>query len=292
MTTINSPVKFAKGLSDPIQDTRLSTMESLKAWMALNGGTHEFSSIELDQFWRGLQYSYWMCDKRPIQQQVAAESVLFIRTIRPEYILDWNRAFWLNIERIYQTLDKYRVPKFHLLIRIYLSEMINQMLHANFEEQFVGKMIDGFIQNVRKSTGAYIHVVSIFIDELVSVVGEDLEDKIQSSMIKIVKIGLHVIEHIDQFPLSVVTKSCETFLTHRYIIQYSDSIRSAVRGTIQSVAMDKKTDQDVRDVLYGFLETIDAIPNKTQRIKSKTNKKTDKSVSKTKGLIKKKAQTN
>jgi citrate lyase gamma subunit len=289
--SITSPVKFAKGLSDPIQDTRLATMELLKSWMESKGIDYEFTSIELDQLWRALQYSFWMCDKRPIQQQFAAESALFIRKIKPEFVIEWNRAFWFNIERIYQTLDKYRVPKFHLLIRIYISEMINQMMIREFEIEFVDKVIQGFIENVLHASGAYIHVTSIFIDELLAITGED---KIpEYSMMKLCKIGLNVVENIEKFPTSVVAKTCDTFLTNSVVIQYSQSIRSTVKNTIQSVAMRKETDQDVRDILFGFIEVIDGIPVKVRSSGKKDSpikkNKADKDgkISKT-GLISKK----
>jgi len=232
--------------------------------METHGNSHEFSSIELDQLWRALQYSLWMADKRPVQQQFAAESVLLIRKIDPKFVIDWNRAFWFNIDRIYATLDKYRIPKFHLLLRIYVSEFVGQInIHGLDNLNFITQMIAGMTGNLKKSTGAYIHVVSIFVDELIAVLGvTDISEKIHSdkAVLALMEMGLHAINNAPQFPTSVIAKTCETFLTNTQFVQFSSKVKTAVKSAIQSIALKKETDQDVRDILFGFVDVIDAIP--------------------------------
>jgi hypothetical protein len=258
-SSVSSPVSFAKGLSDSFQHTRLNTMKELNTWMVSNGASYEFTSVELDQLWRALQYSFWMADKRPVQQQFAAEAVMMIRQINKEYMVEWNRAFWFNIERIYETVDKFRIPKFHLLLRIYLAELFHQIEQ---DPSLATPLISGFTNNIHKSNGAYMHIVSILVDELKYDSEKSLTDLVlsESTFVAILEIAFNVIRNSIRFPISLSGKVCECILTRPEVIQYSDSVREMIRSLIQSTAMDKKTDQEVRDILYGSIDQIDAIP--------------------------------
>jgi len=258
-SNVSSPVRFARGLSDSFQNTRLSAMKELNQWMATHGASHEFTSVELDQLWRALQYSFWMADKRPVQQQFAAEAVLMIREINKKHIVEWNRAFWFNIERIYETIDKFRIPKFHLLLRIYLAEMFHQIEQ---DPSLASFLVAGFVDNIHKSNGAYMHIVSIMVDELKHDAEKSLSEIVPSetTLMALLEIGFNVLNNSARFPVSLSGKVCECILTRPEIIQYSQNVRETVRSLIQSVAMDKKTDQEIRDHLYAAIDQIDVIP--------------------------------
>ena len=265
----SSPVKFAKGLSDSFQHTRLQTMKELNQWMDSNGESYEFTSIELDQLWRALQYSFWMADKRPVQQQFAAEAVLMVRKINKKYLIDWNRAFWFNIERIYETIDKFRIPKFHLLLRIYLSELLH---HINNDPSLTADLVSGFVDNIHKSNGAYMHVASILIDELK---GGDSDKSLkilvpsESTFLALLEIGFNVLKNASKFPVSLSAKVCECLFTRTEVIQYSSNVRETIKSAIQSVAMDKSCDQDIRDVLFSAIDQIDGIPALVEKRRKK-----------------------
>jgi hypothetical protein len=280
-STVSSPVSFAKGLSDSLQHTRLNAMKELNEWMVSNGASYEFTSVELDQLWRALQYSFWMADKRPVQQQFAAEAVLMIRKINKEYMVEWNRAFWFNIERIYETVDKFRIPKFHLLLRIYLAELFHQIEQ---DPTLAAPLISGFANNINKSNGAYMHIVSILVDELKQDGEKSLPDLIpsESTLLAILEIAFNVIRNSVRFPISLSGRVCECILTRTEIVQYSESVRETIRSLLQATAMDKKTDQEVRDILFGSIDEIDAIPVPAQVVKKR------KSVDKQQGTRKKK----
>ncbi len=273
-SSVSSPVRFARGLSDSFQNTRLNTMKELNQWMAAHGASHEFTSVELDQLWRALQYSFWMADKRPVQQQFAAEAVLMIRQINKKYLVEWNRAFWFNMERIYETIDKFRIPKFHLLLRIYLAEMFHQIEQ---DPSLASPLVSGFVDNIHKSNGAYMHIVSIMVDELKYDAEKSLKDLIpsESTLMSLLEIAFNVLNNTSTFPVSLSGKVCECILTRSEIIQYSVTVRETVHSNIQRVAMDKKTEQEVRDILYGALDQIDAIPIPVVASVPKKRKSTD-----------------
>ena len=256
--SISSPVSFARGLADPLQPNRLKALSGLNAWMAASGASHEFTPVEIDQLWRALQYTMWMADKRPVQQQVAAEIVLLVRKIDPRYVTEWNRGFWFNLEKIYETIDKYRIPKFHLFIRIYVAEMLHQMQQRNWDAEFVGACVDGILSNLKKSVGAYIQLLTVLIPELTATVGEDIRGVIKKAETfrMLLKPAVNVVSKSADFPFSVVSKAVSEVLSNEKVIKYTAKTREWVRGEMQSVAMNKETSQEVRDLLYSALDSI------------------------------------
>ena len=107
-----------------------------------------------------------------------------------------------------------------------------------------------------------MHIVSILVDELKYDSEKSLTDLVlsESTFVAILEIAFNVIRNSIRFPISLSGKVCECILTRPEVIQYSDSVREMIRSLIQSTAMDKKTDQEVRDILYGSIDQIDAIP--------------------------------
>lgn len=261
--TVSSPVEFSRGLSDPLQPTRLNALKNLNSWMDNNGLSHEFTSVEIDQLWRALQYTLWMADKRPIQQQVAAEAVLLIRKITPELAIEWNRGFWFNIEKIYETIDKYRIPKFHLLIRIYMAELFSQMKMRDWDCDFIKQCMSVIPENITRAVGAYMQIINVFVAELVATVETDNLRKFikpRKAFHALIKPALFVASNVNKFPVSLVSKSLTSVLTDDRVINYSPETRELVKSTIQSAAMDKQTQQDLREILYSAIDSIDAIP--------------------------------
>ena len=259
MMSATSPVSFAKGLADPLQHNRSKALAELSNWMDKSGATHEFTGVEMDQLWNALQYTMWMADKRPVQQQVAAESVLLVRKITPSQVAEWNRAFWFNLERIYESIDKYRVPKFHLFIRIYVAEMFHQMQQRAWESSFVTKCIDGIVSNLRKSIGAYIQLLTVFVPELAATVGEQ---EFRSSIAKastfrtLLQPAVRILKRSNEVPLSVVSKAVSEVLTNELVVSYTSKTRDWIKSEMQSVAMNKETSQEVRDLLFSAVEEI------------------------------------
>ena len=279
-----SPVVFAKDLADPLQPNRLKGLKALNSWMDRFGPTYEFSSTEIDQLWRALYLCLWMTDKRPIQQQVAAEIVLLVRHINPSLVVEWNRAFWFNMERMYSTLDRYRVPKFHLLIRIYCSEMFHQMRNRQWDATFMGACYDGMLSNPWVSLGAFVQYISIFATELFGTVAETdllaVFDNLESFKILLRPIVFFLNTSLDN-DNSIGFIAAEKVLVDERLLNHSMANRNWIRSEIQKVAMANKTSQDARERLYQCIETIDCLPpiaEKKETAMSVTKKKVKKSI--------------
>ena len=252
---VPSPITFARGLSDSLQPNRLRALKGLNVWMDKYGVGYPFTSLEIDQLWRALQLTLWMADKRPVQQQVAAECVLFTRKV--SCLVEWNRGFWYNIERIYETVDKFRVPKIHLLIRIYMSELFHQLRSRNWDLECISALMSGITSNVHKSVGAYIQLISVFVDELsLEIAPATFSDIPSKALAALLAPAFHTLE--GGHPLSLITQTVDKLFTNPKIL--NSSARDLVRQKIKFAAISKKIEQDVREVLCACLDTIDATP--------------------------------
>ncbi len=272
---VATPVDFARGLSDPLQPNRLAALKNLKSWAEKSGKTHEFTPIEIDQLWRALQYTLWMADKRPVQQQVAAECVLLARSIDSSQFVEWNRGFWFNIDKIYENIDKYRVPKFQLLVRIYVAELFYQSKCREWDFVFVKNCMEGITSNLKRAVGANIQLMSVFLAELVATIETDnIRSVVKPRKVfhAFLKPAIEVVKKANEIPNSLLLKTLESVITDERVINYSEQTRELVKSTLKEVAMDEKTSQDVRDMLFTGVEKIDAIPVKeSPKKKLKTN---------------------
>jgi hypothetical protein len=278
-----SPLVFVKDLADPLQPNRLKGLKSLNSWMDKFGPTYEFSTTEIDQLWRALYLCLWMADKRPIQQQVAAEIVLLIRRVKSSLVIEWNRGFWFNMERMYSTLDRYRVPKFHLLIRIYCSELFHQMQDRDWDSEFMNACFDAMLSNPWVSLGAFVQFVSIFTSELFGTIPEkDLNlvlSKPEAFKTLLRPIIFFLNSSLDQ-DNSIGFLAAEKVLTDERLLNHSN--RKWIRSEIQKVAMASTTNQSARERLYQCIEVIDqspVLPEKPMKDESKNKKKKDATVS-------------
>ena len=166
------------------------------------------------------------------------------------------------MDRMYETVDKYRVPKFHLLIRIHVAELFHQIQQREWDTEFATECMSGVVSNLHASTGAYIQFLAVFLPELTATAGESLRDSIKkdSTWKCLLRPALNVVEKANQLPLSLVTKTVESVLSNEKVVNYSIKIRKWVKSEIQKVALAKDTAQDVRDILCGCMDQIDALP--------------------------------
>jgi hypothetical protein len=263
---MKTPVQFAKGLSDSFQETRSATLDDLIKWMESSGSSHSFNDKELDQLWRALLYSFWMSDKRPVQQRMAVQAVLLIRNLTDEdMVVEWDRAFWFNLKLIYKNIDKYRIPKFQMFIRIYLAEFFHTIIKLDFNN--LSKFISNLISNCLEIPTVYISILNLAIDELSGLI--PLGDIKISQFKQIIEIGLICLKKSNCLPESVIKKSCDHFLSDPRVVSHSNKVRDHIIEALNTAGMDKGLeDQSIREVIFSTIEKIQEIPKKKKSRKS------------------------
>merc|ERR1719223_997871 len=112
-------LNFGKRLAHTDKVVRDRGFRVLKKWMQTHPETKKLDYMKL---WKGLYFGMWMSDKRPVQQELAVHMALLINNIPTEKRFIWLDTFWETIQEGWEKLDKWRMNKYLLLVRIVMAE--------------------------------------------------------------------------------------------------------------------------------------------------------------------------
>lgn len=84
------------------------------------------------KLWKGLYFGVWMADKRPVQQELAVNVALLLEDIPREKQIMWMDCFWETMQAAWENLDKHRIGKYLLFIRIVVAESFKVMRVAGW----------------------------------------------------------------------------------------------------------------------------------------------------------------
>lgn len=93
--------------------------KDLKAWLQRQPDLQRLDYMKL---WKALYFCMWMSDKRPVQQELCVHIAWLLNDIPSEKQFMWLDCFWETMEAHWGALDKHRVNKYLLLVRIILAE--------------------------------------------------------------------------------------------------------------------------------------------------------------------------
>jgi ribosomal RNA-processing protein 1 len=110
---------------------------------------------------------------RPIPQQNLAQSLADLVAVTHETNrLEFERAFWLTMQREWMNIDVLRMEKFLLLTRRYLGAMLNLCAEKKWKAEVVQEQL-ALLEEIplnaedpKIPNGMRYHVIDIFVDEL------------------------------------------------------------------------------------------------------------------------------
>ncbi|CAM9126552.1 unnamed protein product, partial [Hapterophycus canaliculatus] len=70
-TSSNNEVKFGKHLASSDKRVRDRTVAALREWLRQRSKGGALTDLDLLKIWRGLWYCMFMCDKAPVQRELA-----------------------------------------------------------------------------------------------------------------------------------------------------------------------------------------------------------------------------
>jgi len=167
---------FGKKLAHTDKTVRDRGFLALKRFLEAHGDLVRFDYLKL---WKGLYYAMWMSDKRPVQQDLSAQMALLINHVPPEKKLLWIDTFWEIMEDAWEKLDKHRVDKFMLFIRIVFAEALKVLREGGWkpaEMKGLGETLCRLVPKCYKGTmltswstrglGMLLHFNRVLWDEL------------------------------------------------------------------------------------------------------------------------------
>lgn len=159
-------INFGKRLAHTDKKVRDHAFEEVNKWLLRNP---DLTRLEMLKMWKGLYFAYWMSDKRPVQQELAVGIALLINRIPEKRTVLWMEAFWQTMKVHWEKVDKHRVDKFMLLLRINLAEMFQVLRVKAWSTTSVEELGNTFTggKSHSQGIGLLLQFCNIFWDELV-----------------------------------------------------------------------------------------------------------------------------
>lgn len=175
-------IQLAQRLAGNEQVTRDRALRKLQKYIVARSqrATGGFTPEELLKVWKGLFYCMWMQDK-PLQQEdlgrTIAQLVHAFQTTESQHL--FLRAFWQTMIREWVGIDRLRLDKFYMLMRMVLSESLKAVKTGGWEERQIEQLLQLLTTEIlspdsQAPNGVKSHFLEIFLEELTKVGAAEL----------------------------------------------------------------------------------------------------------------------
>uniref|UniRef100_A0A8C5ZGP0 Ribosomal RNA processing 1 n=1 Tax=Marmota marmota marmota TaxID=9994 RepID=A0A8C5ZGP0_MARMA len=143
-------------------------------------GTGSFTHDELLKVWKGLFYCMWMQDKPLLQEELGrtiSQLIHAFQTTETQHL--FLQTFWQTMNREWAGIDRLRLDKFYMLMRMVLNESLKAVRTRGWEEKQVEQLLELLITEIlhpssQAPNGVKSHFIEIFLEELTKVGAKEL----------------------------------------------------------------------------------------------------------------------
>nr|AAC53286.1 NNP-1 [Mus musculus] len=175
-------IQLAQRLAGNEQVTRDRALRKLRKYIEARSqrATGGFTPDELLKVWKGLFYCMWMQDK-PLQQEelgrTIAQLVHAFHTTEAQH--QFLKAFWQTMIREWVGIDRLRLDKFYMLMRMVLSESLKAVKARGWDERQIEQLLELLTTEIlnpdsQAPSGVKSHFLEIFLEELAKVGAAEL----------------------------------------------------------------------------------------------------------------------
>ncbi|KAM5275554.1 ribosomal RNA processing protein 1 homolog A [Hipposideros larvatus] len=175
-------IQLAQRLAGNEQVTRDRAVRKLRKYIvartqeAAGGFTHD----ELLKVWKGLFYCMWMQDKPLLQEELGrtiAQLIHAFQTTEAQHL--FLQTFWQTMNREWTGIDRLRLDKFYLLMRMVLHESLKALKTQGWEERHMEQLLALLTTEIlhpdsQAPNGVKSHFIEIFLEELAKVGADEL----------------------------------------------------------------------------------------------------------------------
>nr|XP_012300201.1 ribosomal RNA processing protein 1 homolog A [Aotus nancymaae] len=175
-------IQLAQRLAGNEQVTRDRAVRKLRKYIvartqrAADGFTHD----ELLKVWKGLFYCMWMQDKPLLQEELGrtiSQLIHAFQTTEAQHL--FLQAFWQTMNREWTGIDRLRLDKFYMLMRMVLNESLKVLKMQGWEERQIEQLLELLTTEILHPSsqaphGVKSHFIEIFLEELSKVGAEEL----------------------------------------------------------------------------------------------------------------------
>ncbi|XP_036301580.1 ribosomal RNA processing protein 1 homolog A isoform X2 [Pipistrellus kuhlii] len=175
-------IQLAQRLAGNEQVTRDRAVRKLRKYIvartqrAAGGFTHD----ELLKVWKGLFYCMWMQDKPLLQEELGrtiSQLVHAFQTTEAQHL--FLQTFWQTMNREWTGIDRLRLDKFYMLMRMVLKESFKALRMRAWEERQIEQLLELLTTEIlhpdsQAPNGVKSHFIEIFLEELARVGASEL----------------------------------------------------------------------------------------------------------------------
>ncbi|XP_027439404.1 ribosomal RNA processing protein 1 homolog B isoform X2 [Zalophus californianus] len=142
--------------------------------------TRGFSQEELLKIWKGLFYCMWVQDEPLLQEELAntiSQLVHVVNNSEAQHL--FIQTFWQTMNREWKGIDRLRLGKYYMLIRLVLRQSFEVLRRHGWEESRIKLFLDVLMKEIlhpesQSPNGVKFHFIDIYLDELSKVGGKEL----------------------------------------------------------------------------------------------------------------------
>ncbi|XP_030052319.1 LOW QUALITY PROTEIN: ribosomal RNA processing protein 1 homolog B-like [Microcaecilia unicolor] len=176
-------VQFAQRLASNEKVIRDRSIKRLRKYITAKTTkrTGGFSPEELSKIWKGLFYCMWMQDKPLLQEDLADTISQLTHAFQntPARKTSFIMTFWQAICREWNGIDRLRLDKFYLLIRMMMRQSFVVLKRNAWDRSLVEEFLNLLMKEVlhhknKTPNGVRFHFIDIYLEELSKVGADEL----------------------------------------------------------------------------------------------------------------------
>ncbi|XP_048349463.1 ribosomal RNA processing protein 1 homolog B [Sphaerodactylus townsendi] len=175
-------IQFAQRLAANEKRIRDRALKKLRGYIILRaqnpaGG---FNQEEFLKIWKGLFYCMWMQDKPLLQEELSnniSQLINVIENMDARHL--FIQTFWQTMNREWNGIDRLRLDKFYMLIRMVLRQSFEVLKRNGWNESLTEPLLSLLMREAIHSEshapiGIKLHFIDIYLEELAKVGAKEL----------------------------------------------------------------------------------------------------------------------
>nr|XP_033712062.1 ribosomal RNA processing protein 1 homolog A isoform X1 [Tursiops truncatus] len=175
-------IQLAQRLAGNEQVTRDRAVRKLRKYIVARTQRAEggFTHDELLKVWKGLFYCMWMQDKPLLQEELGrtiSQLIHAFQTTEAQHL--FLQTFWQTMNREWMGIDRLRLDKFYMLMRMVLHESLKALKTRGWDERQTEQLLELLMTEIlhpdsQAPNGVKSHFIEIFLEELTKVGAHEL----------------------------------------------------------------------------------------------------------------------
>jgi len=251
------PLNFGKRLAHTEKVVRDRGFKTLQTWLEKHP---ELDRTDYLKLWKGLYFGMWMSDKRHVQQELAVHMALLINIIPTKKQFVWLDAFWEIIQEGWEKLDKWRMNKYLLLVRIVMAEAFKVLRVGGWDLEQVKAMASTYTRGLpqRRKRDVHTQVAGILL-QFNRLLWDELRPQLELEPVVTTEAILALLEPLCA-AAEVSSNEAMTKMLHEYVVRrVPEKFASALAERLLQGASLKNTFAENRKALYDTAEEIEKL---------------------------------